>query len=143
MFSVSLLCIKMNRKKNKSGNETKCQSWLGPSPSYVKIEVVRKVSFFVLKTKAFEPRSQCGNQNPMMNSSNREIFQICLLWEFSPLCDHKTSRNPPIDQKRPCSHNRRHLEQFFYTSLCLYFTYVGFKMLQITIYIIIPAYQLC
>ena len=44
-------------------------------PSYVKIQVVRKVGFFVQKRSVFEPRSQRSNTKKDPNSSEREIFQ--------------------------------------------------------------------
>ena len=40
----------------------------------VKIQVVRKVGFFVLKS-VFEPRSQCSNRKKDPSSSDREILQ--------------------------------------------------------------------
>ena len=45
------------------------------SPLKVKIQVVWKLGFFVLKRSVFEPRSQRSNQNKDPNSSDREIFQ--------------------------------------------------------------------
>ena len=49
------------------------QNPLGPLK--VKIEVVRKVGFLVLKRSVFEPRSQRSNKKRNHNSSDREIVQ--------------------------------------------------------------------
>ena len=44
-------------------------------PLKVKIQVVRKVGFFVLKRSIFEPRSQRSNPKKDPRSPNREIDQ--------------------------------------------------------------------
>ena len=78
----------------------------GPAPQgplYVKIEVVWKVGFFVLKRSVFEPRSQRSNRKKDPNLSDWKIFQklpkighMAQMFIFRQFSDYFSVRWPRI-----------------------------------------------